>query len=50
MFNSHSLTLSRRSLLEAAGGITFLALVPNGKGAFAAAFDRSGQRPTTRLP
>ena len=28
--------ISRRRLLEAAGGITFLALVPNGKGAFAA--------------
>ena len=27
--------LSRRQLLQAAGGITFLALVPNGKGAFA---------------
>ena len=30
-----TLTLSRRRLLEAAGGITFLALVPNGRGAFA---------------
>ena len=28
-------TISRRRLLQAAGGITFLALVPNGRGAFA---------------
>jgi len=28
-------TLSRRRLLETAGGITFLALAPNGSGAFA---------------
>lgn len=30
--------LTRRRLLEAAGGLTFLALVPNGNGAFAYAF------------
>ena len=34
---SDTTRLSRRRLLEAAGGITFLALVPNGEGAFAAA-------------
>jgi len=33
--------LSRRRLLEAAGGITFLALAPNGRGAFAFAPDNA---------
>ena len=32
--------LTRRRLLQAAGGITFLALIPNGRGAFSAIFDR----------
>ena len=46
-------TLSRRQLLQAAGGITFLALVPNGRGAFALSPEMAHEMnvaPTTAAP